>query len=346
MEDEMPLNPMLAGAPTAAEDLPKIVSPYALPNRRKAILQLINTLVPFLALWAIMVWMLQNEYSYWLILALAVPTAGFQVRIFILFHDCCHGSLFESRKANTVVGYFAGILTFTPFAQWRRAHATHHESVGDLDRRGVGDIWIMTVDEYRAAPRWERIEYRLVRNAPAMLLVGPLIIFLIVHRFYRAGDRRQERISVVVTDVAIALIILTAWLTVGLRTYFLIQLPVISLAGAAGLWLFYVQHQFEGVYWSRHDVWDRLRAALEGSSYYRLPTLFRWFTANIGLHHVHHVQQRIPNYNLQQCFDHVSVLQSVQPLTMRRSLRCVKLNLWDEKQEKMVSFRSLRSYRM
>jgi omega-6 fatty acid desaturase (delta-12 desaturase) len=337
----MPVNPTFTGNQTATEDLPKTISTYAVPNRRKAILQIVDTFVPFLALWTLMVWMVQQEYSYWIILALSIPTAAFQVRIFILFHDCCHGSFFASRRANTILGYIAGILTFTPFEQWRRAHSIHHESVGDLDRRGVGDIWIMTVEEFSAAPRRERIIYRLVRDPFTMLIAGPLIVFVIIHRFFRKWDRRRERISVVVSNIAIGLLILTACLTIGFRTYCLIQAPVMFIAGAAGLWLFYVQHQFEGVYWARHGTWDRLRAALQGSSYYKLPKVLQWFTGNIGLHHVHHIQQRIPNYNLQQCLDDVPALQRVKPLTLRRSLRCLRLNLWDEKNEKLVSFRSL-----
>lgn len=336
-------NPTVPRIQTASEDLSKTISSYTISNRRKALYQIIDTFVPFLALWAIMVWMMHHEYSYWMILALALPTAGFQVRIFILFHDCCHGSFFESRRANAILGTISGILTFTPFAQWRRAHATHHDSVGDLDRRGVGDIWLMTVEEYEAASRMERIAYRLVRNPYGMLLVGPFIVFLIMHRFYRKSDYRQERIGVVATDIAVAAIFVAAWLTIGLGTYCFIQAPVMFFAGAAGLWLFYVQHQFEGVYWARHDTWNRLKAALEGSSYYKLPALLRWFTGNIGLHHIHHVQQRIPNYNLQQCYDDVPALRNVTPLTLRRSLRCLPLNLWDEKQGKLVSFRSLRA---
>jgi acyl-lipid omega-6 desaturase (Delta-12 desaturase) len=339
----MPVNPTIPWNQSAAKDLPKAISSYALPNRRKAILQIVDTFVPFLALWAIMVWMVYQDYSYWIILALAVPTAGFQVRIFILFHDCCHGSFFSSKRANTILGYISGILTFTPFSQWRRAHATHHEYVGDLDRRGVGDIWIMTVEEYLAASLRERVLYRFVRNPYAMLLVGPIIVFLIIHRFFRKSDHRQGHISVIVSDIAIALIILSAYFTIGLRAYCLIQAPVMFISGAAGLWLFYVQHQFEGVYWARHDAWNRLRAALEGSSYYKLPKLLQWFTGNIGLHHIHHVQQRIPNYNLQRCLDEVPALQKVEPLTMRRSLKSLRLNLWDEKHGRLVSFKSIHS---
>ncbi len=334
----MSVNVPSPGTPATPEDLPKAIAAYTLPSRRKAFWQIVDTFVPFLVLWIVMVWMVLHEYSYWLILALAIPAAGLQVRIFILFHDCCHGSFFASRRGNAILGTISGILTFTPFAQWRRSHAIHHKSVGDLDRRGVGDIWLLTVDEYRSAPRRERIAYRLVRNPYAMLIVGPLVLFLIIHRFFRTSDRRQERLGVVVTNLAIVLIIVGAWLTIGIKTYVLIQAPVTFISGAAGLWLFYVQHQFEGVYWARHDAWSRMRAALVGSSYYKLPAVLRWFTGNIGLHHVHHVQQRIPNYNLHRCYNDVPALRTVEPLTLSGSLRCLRLNLWDEGKEKLVSF--------
>ena len=335
----MPVNPTLSGSP---EDLPKTLSAYAQSIPRKAILQIIETFVPFLLLWGLMIWMDRQGSSYWIILAVAVLTAGFQVRIFILFHDCCHGSFFASRRANRILGYVAGIVNFTPFEQWRRAHAIHHETVGDLDRRGVGDIWLMTVEEYLAASRWKQVAYRIIRNPLTILLLGPFVVFLVSQRFFRATDRRRERMSVVITDIAMALILLGAYLTIGIRTYVLIQAPVMLIAGAGGIWLFYVQHQYEGVYWARHEVWSRLKAALHGSSYYKLPGILRWFTGNIGLHHVHHVLDRIPNYMLQKCFDDVPELREVKPLTLRGSFGCVNLNLWDEEKEKLVSFGALR----
>lgn len=338
----MPVSPTLSGSNLPSEDLPRTLSVYARSNSRKAIIQVVDTFLPFLFLWALMLWMAGEGISYWLILVVAVLTAGFQVRIFILFHDCCHGSFFESKRANRILGYIAGIVNFTPFEQWRRAHAIHHETVGDLDRRGVGDIWLLTVEEYLTSPRWKQIAYRIVRNPAAILLLGPFIVFLVTQRFFRTTDHRRERISVVVTDIAIALVIVAASLTVGFWTYVLIQGPVMLVAGAAGIWLFYVQHQYDGVYWARHAEWNRLRAATQGSSYYQLPRVLRWFTGDIGLHHLHHVHDRIPNYTLHRCFDDVPELQQVKPLTLRGSLKCMKLNLWDEKNEKLVSFGSLR----
>lgn len=314
---------------------------YEQPSLRKAIWQLFNTIVPYLALWIFMIILIKQGYSYWITLIFALVTAALLVRIFIFFHDCCHGSFFASRRANTILGYISGILTFTPFDEWRSSHATHHATAGDLDRRGTGDVWTMTVAEYLAAPRLKRFAYRIYRNPLIMFGFGPVFMFLIVNRFSHKGARIHERRSVILTNFSILAIIILAGMTIGIQTYLMIQLPVILLAGIFGIWLFYVQHQFEGVYWARHAEWNKLRAALEGSSYYKLPGVFQWMTGNIGLHHIHHIRPRIPNYNLQRCYDDVSALQAVEPLTIRSSLKSLWINLWDEEQQKMVSFRSL-----
>lgn len=319
----------------------KAISEYARPDLGKAIWQVVNTFVPYAGLWALMIYTIQQGVSYWVTLGLAVVAAGLLVRIFIFFHDCGHGSFFASARANTVLGYISGILTFTPYHDWRHAHATHHATAGNLDRRGVGDVWTMTVEEYQAAPRGTRIGYRLIRNPLVMFSVGPAYSFLIRQRFPRPNARRSDTTSVIITDVAIAAILVVAHLTIGLRTYVLIQLPVILFAGVAGLWLFYVQHQYQGVYWARDEVWDHTRAGLEGSSYYKLPKVLQWFTGNIGLHHIHHVRPRIPNYHLQRCYDEVPAMQEVQPLTIRESLKSLRMNLWDEERQELVSFRSL-----
>jgi len=330
-------------APLTATELLKSVSSYAQPIPRKAVRQILETFVPYLAVWVLMVALVQGEYPYWSTLILSVVAAAFLVRIFILFHDCCHGSFFASRRANTILGYITGILTFTPFEQWRRSHATHHQTVGDLDRRGVGDIWLLTVEEFLNASRWKRIAYRMIRNPFFLLVFGTPIVFLIDQRFFHKIDGKRERRSVIVTNIAIAAIIAIAAMTIGIRTYLLIQLPIMLIAGAAGLWLFYVQHQFEGVYWARHNDWDPMKAALEGSSFYKLPRLLQWFTGNIGFHHVHHVQQRIPNYSLERCCNAVPALRSVAPLTLRGSLKCGRLHLWDEKNGKLMGYGALKA---
>jgi omega-6 fatty acid desaturase (delta-12 desaturase) len=318
------------------------IARFAQADQRRAIWQLVNTMVPYAGLWLLMVYTIKAGIPYWVTLALAIPAAGLLVRIFIFFHDCGHGSFLPSARANTVVGYVCGVLTFTPYHDWRIAHARHHATAGNLDRRGTGDVWTMTVEEYQAASRWQRLAYRLFRNPLILLGVGPAVSFLILQRFPHKGAKKRERRSVLITNLALLVIVVIAALTIGLGTYLLVQVPIILVAGVLGLWLFYVQHQYEGVYWARQEAWDPIKAALEGSSYYKLPRLLRWFTGNIGLHHIHHLRPRIPNYHLQPCYDQVPAMQAVQPLTFGASLKSLRLNLWAEAQQKLVSFRAVR----
>ncbi len=324
------------------EELIQSVSKYAQPEYQKAFWQISNTFVPYLGLWALMIFSVLHGFPYWITLLLSVAASGFLVRIFIFFHDCCHVAFFPSRRANRILGYIAGIMTFTPFEDWQRTHIIHHSASGDLDRRGVGDIWTLTVEEYLSAPRFKRFIYRIFRNPLFLFTIIPLVLFLIIQRFPSKGAKKRERYSVIFTNVAIAAIITVMSLTLGFQNYLLIQLPVIIMAASAGMWLFYVQHQYEGVYWSRHQSWDLTRSGLEGSSYYKLPKVLQWIVGNIGLHHIHHVKANIPNYNLQRCYNEVSALQTVAPLTLRKSLKSLWLNLWDEQRQKLVSFRSIR----
>jgi omega-6 fatty acid desaturase (delta-12 desaturase) len=318
----------------------KAVSRYSRPSLRKAAWQLLDTFLPYIALWALMVYTVRSGVSYWLTLALALTAALFLVRIFILFHDCCHGSYFKSRRANRILGVICGVLTFTPYEEWRGLHNRHHLTAGDLDRRGTGDVWTLTVEEYAAAPRLKRLAYRVFRNPLMMFVFGPVFSFLLRNRFSHKGAKKIERRSVVYTNILIlGLAGAVSW-AVGFRAYVLIQLPVILFAGSLGIWLFYVQHQFEGVYWARHAAWDSELAALEGASYYKLPKALQWLTGNIGFHHIHHIRPTIPNYNLEQCYRAVPELQRIKPLTLRGSLKCLRLNLWDEKKQKLVSFRT------
>jgi len=316
---------------------------YGRSSTVKAVWQLANTLIPYAGLWALMIRLVQGGAPYWITLALSVVASGFLVRLFILFHDCCHGAFFNSRRANSIIGNLLGILAFTPFAEWRRQHSIHHATAGDLDRRGTGDIPTLTVEEYRAASQWGKLAYRLTRNPYLMCLVGPTFVFLIIPRFPYRGARKRERVGVMLTNLGIAAMVGAFSLGIGFRAYLAIQLPVILIAGAAGVWLFYIQHQFEGVYWARHQTWDLIRVAMQGSSYYKLPKVLQWFTASIGLHHIHHLRPRIPNYNLQRCYDEFPVLQAIKPVTLRGSLKSLRLNLWDERQGKLVSFRSLKA---
>jgi omega-6 fatty acid desaturase (delta-12 desaturase) len=243
------------------------------------------------------------------------------------------------------VGYLCGILTFTAFHDWRRSHSGHHITAGDLDRRGMGDITTMTVEEYLAAPPLKRLGYRLYRHPLIMFGIGPLYYFLLRNRYPSPGAKKIDFISVICTNLAIAAIVVTASLTIGLRTYLLIQLPVQIMAATIGVWLFYNQHQFEGVYWARHDEWDPWRTAMEGASYYQLPKLLQWVSGNIGFHHVHHVRPAIPNYRLQQCYEAIPELRAVKPLTLRQSMGSLRLNLYDEQQRKLVRFQVLQGYK-
>jgi omega-6 fatty acid desaturase (delta-12 desaturase) len=326
---------------SAREDLIQSVSKYAQPDYRKAFWQIFNTFVPYIGLWALMIFSVLHGFPYWITLLLSVAAAGFLVRIFILFHDCCHVAFFPSRRANRILGYLAGIMTFTPFEDWQRTHVIHHSASGDLDRRGVGDIWTLTVDEYLSASRLKRFAYRFFRNPLFLFTIIPLVLFLIIQRFPSPGAKKRERNSVFFTNGTIVAIITVMSLTLGFQNYLLIQLPVILMAASAGMWLFYVQHQYEDVYWSRHQSWDLTLSGLEGSSYYKLPKVLQWIVGNIGLHHIHHVKANIPNYNLQRCYDEISALQTVTPLTFRKSLKSLWLNLWDEQRQKLVSFRSI-----
>jgi omega-6 fatty acid desaturase (delta-12 desaturase) len=304
---------------------------------------MVNTIGPYCALWYLMY--LSVAVSWWLTVPLAILAAGFMLRAFIIFHDCGHGSFFKSQKANHVVGFITGVLTFTPYYSWRKEHAAHHATSGDLDRRGVGDIWTLTVLEYLEASRWKRFAYRLARNPVVLFVLAPLFVFLVKHRIPKAGARRRERHSVYWTNLAV--LIMAAGLTwvFGLKAYLLIQLIILTVAGAIGFWLFYVQHQFEGVYWGRGEGWDYTTAALQGSSFYKLPKVLQWFSGNIGYHHIHHLSPRIPNYNLERCHRAQELFQRVKPVTLFSSFKAFAFRLWDEQHRRLVSFGHLRNFR-
>lgn len=319
----------------------QIVIRYQQPSRWRAVWQLVNTLVPYAVLWYLMY--VCVAVSYWLVVPLAILAGGFTVRLFIIHHDCGHGSFFKSRRANEIWGFITGVLTLTPYQHWRWEHATHHATAGDLDRRGVGDVWTLTVQEYLASSRWKRLSYRLVRNPVALFMIAPLYLFLIKHRLPMAKAGRRERLSVYWTNLAILGIAVGLSLVFGLKAYLVIQLTAMMVAGSVGVWLFYVQHQFEGVYWQRHREWDYLAAALQGSSFYKLPGVLQWFSGNIGFHHIHHLSARIPNYNLERCHKAEPLFQSVPPVTFFDSLKSFTFRLWDEQQHKLVGFDVLRS---
>ncbi len=319
----------------------KKLSQYRKPQNHKAIGQLINTIIPYVGLWVLMIYLLKSGAAFWQILPFILLASGLLVRMFIFFHDCCHGSFFSSKKVNKIIGYITGVLTFTPYYNWRNSHLLHHATSGNLDQRGIGDVWTMTLEEYRSASFRKKLGYRLYRNPFVLLILGPIYSFFFVHRFSPTNARKKERRSVLYTNLGLLGILLIAGLTIGLKTYLIIQVPIMLFGGSAGVWLFYVQHQYEDVYWEREENWDMVQASLEGSSYYKLPKILQWFTGNIGLHHIHHLESRIPNYRLQECLNEMTIFHDVEPLTLSKSLKSLKLNLWDEKQGKMIGFSAL-----
>jgi acyl-lipid omega-6 desaturase (Delta-12 desaturase) len=320
-----------------------LVSEYQKSQTGKSIWQLCNSFIPFVIIWLVMLYAL--DYGYWITLLLAFPAAGFSVRLFIIQHDCGHGSFFKSKNANDLCGLFCSIFTLTPYYYWRKKHAIHHASAGNLEERGTGDIYTMTVNEYIQQSRWGKIKYRLYRNPLILFIVFPTILFLIVHRFPspRAKNLKTYRLNVYITSLVIALLMgLLIWL-VGLKAFLVIQLPITFISSSTGAWLFFVQHQFEDTYWSNDENWDFSYAALRGSSYYKLPKILQWFTGNIGFHHIHHLSPKIPNYMLEKCHQENPEFQkTANILTIRTSIKSILLSLWDEKQKKLVSFRQMK----
>ena len=324
-------------------DWKQAVAEHSHPAIGSSVWQLCDSIGPYLALWGLMAW--SSQFSYWITLALAVPAAGFLVRIFIIFHDCGHGSFFTSRRANDVWGTVTGFLTFTPYFMWRHEHAQHHATSGDLDRRGIGDVWTMTVDEYLSAGRWKRLCYRMVRNPIVLFVFGPIYIFLIENRIPGRTGGRRERTSVYLTDIALVAIAVGMSFIVGFKAFLLIQLPIVVVGGAAGVWLFYVQHQFEGVCWERGEGWSYVDAAIHGSSFYKLPKVLQWFSGNIGFHHIHHLSPAIPNYNLEKCHEATPMLQEVKAVTLLLSFRSATYRLWDEQRRELIGYRRLHAIR-
>lgn len=329
------MTPVLNEPAIVYKDLRKILVRYQQPSLLRSTWQLVNSLVPYALLWYLM--FLSLQVSYWLTLALSIVAAGFMMRIFIIFHDCGHGSFFALRKANRAVGYLTGILTFTPYEQWRHDHAIHHATAGNLDRRGVGDVQTLTVEEFWALPRFKRLVYRFVRHPLVMFTFGSFLVFTVFHRFIRPGGGTRERWSVHITNIALAGMVAGLVAVMGWREYLLVQVPVMFFATSAGVWLFYVQHNFEGTYWERQESWSFVMAGLKGSSFYQLPAILQWFSGNIGFHHIHHLNSLIPNYCLPRCYRENPQFHAA-PMTLRQSLRSLRLRLWDERQRRMVGF--------
>ncbi len=325
--------------PVSASEWRQVLAPYRVPSAARAVWQVTSTLGALLAVWVVLFLVVPGWW--YLAVPLVVVAGGLQVRLFILFHDCTHEALFPSRRVNAVVGAMTGVLNFTPFRHWRWEHGRHHASAGDLDRRGTGDIWTMTVQEYQEASRWRRFTYRLARNPVVLFGIAPVIVFAFWQRIPSKGCGPVERRSVWWTNLAILGLVGGIGSCFGLAEYLVLQTGVLMVAGAAGVWLFYVQHQFEGVTWSRRTQWTYLAAALEGSSFYRLPRVLQWFSGSIGFHHLHHLDPRIPNYNLERCHRAVARFIDVQPITLVGSLRSLRFRLWDEATRRLVGFRDL-----
>jgi omega-6 fatty acid desaturase (delta-12 desaturase) len=318
------------------------LAPYAMPDVRRALLDVATSVVAYLILTALMYWELR--VSTLLVVALAIPASGFLVRTFIVFHDCSHGSFLASRRANAWLGVACGLLVYSPFHSWRYEHAVHHATAGDLDRRGRGDVETLTVAEYADSSRGQRIAYRLMRNPLVLLGVGPLWALILEPRLVPGWARERFGRKILATDVALVALLGGLCALAGWQAVLLVQLLPAMLAGAVGIWLFYVQHQFEDVYWQRNDRWSYAESALRGSSHLRLPKILQFFTGNIGLHHVHHLNARIPNYNLQRAHDENPVFHDVRQLNLRQAVLALRLKLYDEPGGRLVTFTQARRH--
>ncbi|KON88496.1 fatty acid desaturase [Sporosarcina globispora] len=317
-------------------NLKKQMSPYEKSDLTRSIMQLVNTLGPFFLLWFLAYKSL--GISYLLTLGISVIAAGFLVRIFIIFHDCCHHSFFKNRKANKIIGTITGILTIFPYHQWQHDHNVHHATSGNLDKRGTGDIWTLTVKEYQNASWTTRLAYRIYRNPFVMLGLGPIYVFLLRNRFNRKGARKDERINTYLINAAIAgLYAFMCW-AIGWEAFLMVQGPIFLISGAAGIWLFYVQHTFEDSYFEEDDKWEYVKAAVEGSSFYKLPKVLQWLTGNIGFHHIHHLSPRVPNYNLENAHYNTEELQNVPTITLLTSLKSLQFRLWDEEAQDFTGY--------
>jgi omega-6 fatty acid desaturase (delta-12 desaturase) len=320
------------------------LAPYAVPHLGRALLDIGTSVVPYLALSVLMY--LSLDISWLLTLALAIPAAGFLLRTFILFHDCTHGAFVPTRRANTWLGMALGVVVFSPFHAWRYNHAVHHGTAGDLDRRGTGDVHTLTVAEYNAMPARGRLTYRLFRNPFVMFGFGPLYSLVLQPRIVPRSAQPRIKRSLVGTDIALLVVAGGLCWLIGWQAYLAVQLPPLLIGGAVGVFLFYVQHQFEDTYWEHRGEWTFAESALQGSSYLKLPQPLQFFTGNIGLHHVHHLNARIPNYNLQRAHDDNPIFHTVPTLLLPDALRAVRLKLWDEDRGRLVTFAEARPARV
>jgi acyl-lipid omega-6 desaturase (Delta-12 desaturase) len=322
------------------KSLKKQIAPFEQSTTKQSIWQIINTLGPFIILWYLAY--ISLSVSYWLALIPAVIAAGFLTRIFIIFHDCTHHSFFKSRRANRIVGTIMGVLTLFPFDQWGHEHSVHHATSGNLDKRGTGDIWTLTVDEYLAAPFKLRFAYRFYRNPLVMFGLGPIYVFLLKNRFNRKGARKKEKNNTYLTNALIVVLAALLCLAVGWQSFLLVQGSIFMISGSVGIWLFYVQHTFEDSYFEENEEWEYVLAAVEGSSFYKLPKLMQFLTGNIGYHHVHHLSPRVPNYKLEMAHNNTQPLENVPTITLATSLRSLRFRLWDEESKNFIGFKDIK----
>lgn len=340
----MPAPPVSPGTQRISneQELGEAAAKYQNPTILRSAWQLLNSFVPLFTLLYLMHRSLAG--SYWITLGLSVLAAGFMVRVFIIQHDCGHGSFFFSRKLNERVGYFCSVFTMVPYYFWRRAHALHHASNGNLDRRGIGDMDIFTVDEYLALSKFDRLRYRFYRHPVVFLLFGPLALFFYMNRHCPNAKQysKRDRRNVHMTNLTVVGMLALIGVLIGFRELLLIAGPVLFIASGLGIWLFYIQHQFEHTYWKPEAEWDFTRAAMQGSSFYKLPRLLQWFTGNIGYHHIHHLRPSIPNYELERCYKENPAFHDVYKVSLFASLKSMFLSVWDESEQRLISFRYLK----
>ncbi len=321
------------------KDINDLVVPFAKAKDLRAYWQIFNTIIPYLGFIFLMYYLLSIGVHYLIVLPIAIIPALFLVRVFIMFHDCTHKSFMKSKRAMNILGHIFGILVFTPFHQWQREHKEHHRTVGNIDKRGTGDVWTLTVEEYKSSKFMKRLGYRLYRNPLILFIIGPVYMFVISQRLPFGNKTKDDWKSWIITNLGVLAIILTVTFTVGFNYYLMIQLPIIFVASSLGVWLFFVQHQYDEVYWEESDNWDVTDAALKGSSVYRLPLILDWFTGNIGYHHIHHLNARIPNYSLRKMFKSTNEFHNSKEIKIFSSLRLAWLYLYDEKSKKLITRR-------
>ena len=317
-----------------------VMREYQQPNNLKAAWQIANSLIAYVAMWYLMY--LSLSVSWWLTIPLAVVAGGLLIRVFIIFHDCTHGAFFKSQFANDFWGFLTGICVLTSYRHWKWEHSVHHATSGDLDKRGMGDVWTMTVEEYQTSSALQKIRYKLSRNPLYLLGFAPPAYFIFKQRVSHSKAKTKERLSVYMMNVAVVLMFWGMISAFGFWPWLILQLTVTMVACSSGVWLFYVQHQFEGTYWERGEDWNAVDAALKGSSYFKLPSVLQWFSGNIGFHHIHHLNSKIPNYNLENCHNSDPMFTAVKPITLMESFNSLNLHLWDEGERKLISFGDLR----